>query len=83
MVEPNSTTTNIIEFYPQAIFDIITLFILIHRRRKIKKTGHSYFEGFPYTIKVKMLFIFIWGIFTLIQIGLVLFTSEHVQLWIL
>lgn len=72
----------IIEFYPEAIMDVIMLFSLIRRRKNIKTTNQSFNTGFPYTIKVKMLFILIWLFFCLLQAIFVLVSTDDNPFWL-
>jgi hypothetical protein len=72
----------ILEFYPQLTIDFLVLAYLAFRQYNVRKTGHSFNKSFPYSIKVKMLFLGIWTFITFSSSILMLFSTEHHSLWI-
>jgi hypothetical protein len=67
----NPTLTLIIEFFLPLFFNLIQLSCLIWRKWRLNQAGHSFHDGFPYSIKVKMSIISMWAFLVFIQFILI------------
>lgn len=70
------------EFYPQLTIDFLVLIYLLFRQFNVRRTGHNFNRSFPYSIKVKVLFLGIWSALTFIPAMLMLFSTKNTNFWI-
>ena len=73
----------IVELYFCAGIDLVALTFLLLRRSSIKRAGHKFNTIFPYSVKVKMMFMVIWILVTLVQVVLSLMSGKENCFWLL
>lgn len=83
MRKMDGNVTKIIEFYIPGVLNLIQFCAIAFRKRKISTAGHSYHRDFPYSVKVKMLFVSLWLVITLATGLLVVVSTENHNFWLL
>ena len=72
-----------LEFLIPGLLNFIQLIALISRKSKLTTAGHSYHTNFPYSIKVKMLFLALWATFVFSQIIFMIISRPDYNCWVM
>lgn len=76
------TLSLFLEYYLSGIVDLLVLFFLIIRNLKLNFAGHQLHRSFPLQIRIKFLFIGLWGMITFAESGLLLASYFTPDVWI-